>query len=300
MAAQQRGQRMRAIWNWVGIAGAVLAAYIAKTVFHFSETQIGVAFLVAVIAIFLWVLEYQVNALKEKRPKFEKKRLDALFRSKPIEVKHKPPKNLTTDGQERFGAEAYDFEFFREFWFFGEAANRSFKDGPWRLQEIDETEISGMGLAGYGPAYGRRYEIFFNQVKMGLLQIIASHHRDFEKQDKSVIAEIELDAFPVTALPYSHIRGFLSGLAGLLTKIKRPDDGGKSEYEQATSNIENALSEAMWDVVSDYTLSEQHSFWGDFTVRIDGTPEQYYHMEGCETAERMRAAQGEQATARSA
>jgi hypothetical protein len=135
---------MRVIRDLGAAAGFIAAWYVAVYFFHLSPTQV----VVVGLCLGLWVLSYQINTLKEEKPKFKKKRLDALLRSKPIEVKHKPPKNLTADGQERFGAEAYDFEFFREFWFFGEAANRRLVQdgGPWRLQEIDETEISGFGL----------------------------------------------------------------------------------------------------------------------------------------------------------
>jgi hypothetical protein len=65
---------------------------------------------------------------------------------------------------------------------FGEAVNRDLEHEPIRIQEISDTDISG-DLSREGPACGRRYEIFYNQVKIGLLQIKASYHRHFDKQD---------------------------------------------------------------------------------------------------------------------
>src|SRR5262245_30982545 len=100
---------MRTILTWLGIGGAILAVYIAKTFFNFSDTQIGFASLV----ILQMVLAYQVNELKEQRPTFKKKRLDDLFHSEPIAVKHKQPKSLTPDGKERWGADEHDFESFK-------------------------------------------------------------------------------------------------------------------------------------------------------------------------------------------
>jgi hypothetical protein len=129
-------------------------------------------------------------------------------------IKHDPPKNLTPDGERRYGAEDYDFECFMLFWYFGEAVNRDLGDSPFKIQEISDTNISG-DLSSEGPAYGRRYEIFYNQVKLGLLQIMASHHRHFDKQDQSVYAHATLDGAPITALPYATLYGFLQTNRGL-------------------------------------------------------------------------------------
>jgi hypothetical protein len=273
---------MRTVLTWLGIGSAILGAYVAKTFFNLTEFQIAIGFLAIVVV----VLSHQINALRDEKPKFKKKRLHDLFYSEPIKVQHKPPNDLTPDGKQRWGAEDYDFECFRALWFFGQAANQHLEYARFRLQEIGETEISG-DLSSDGPEYGRRYEIFYNQVKLGLLQIMARHERHFDKQDRSVYAEITIDGVPVTALPYENVYGFLVTIASLVTSTsRRPHDGPKTEYEAALSDIQYKLMDAMWRTSRDYTLTEQSTWFWDFKVRLCGTPDLYYAMESHARGER--------------
>ena len=99
---------MRTVWTWMAIGGAILGAYLAQTFFNLTSTQIAIAY--GIVA--LMALSFQVNSLKEEKPRFKKKRLNDLFYSEPIDVKHKAPQNLTADGKERWGAEDHDFECF--------------------------------------------------------------------------------------------------------------------------------------------------------------------------------------------
>jgi hypothetical protein len=110
---------MRTVWTWMAIGGAILAAYLAQTIFNPSGAQIAIA--CGIIA--LMVLSHQVNTLKEERPQLKKKFVKRLLESEPIAVKHKPPKNLTPDGKKAWGADKHDFECFLLFWYFGEAVN---------------------------------------------------------------------------------------------------------------------------------------------------------------------------------
>ena len=274
---------MRTVLTWLAIGGAILAAYFAQTFFNLSNTQI--AFVYGMVGL-MW-LNYEINTLKESRPQLKKKFVKDLLYSKPKTVKHNPPKNLTPDGKERYGAEKYDFECFLLFWFFGEAVNGELQDSATRIQEINSTDLSLPPHSMDGPAYGRRYEIFYNQVKIGLLEIEANSGWPPNKWDKSVFAHIALDRVPVTALPHHAVRGFLGTIAGLVTSEKKPR-GSTSEYEHASSTINYEVAETMWGVLHAYTLAEP--FGGDdLAVHLSGTPDRYYHLEAYERAKRTGA-----------
>jgi hypothetical protein len=273
---------MRTVLTWIGIGGAILALYIVPALFGLTGSQLTTFFLI----VGLMVLSYQVNSLREANPKLKKKFVNDLLFSEPIAVKHDRPKSLTPDGNEKWGAGRHDFECFRDFWYFGEAVNRDLEHHEWfRIQELADTEITG-DLSREGPAYGRRYEIFFNKVKVGLLQIMARYHSD--EQDKSVSVDIALDRVPVTALPYQRLYCFLGTIASLVTSTDRkPHDGGRTEYEEAVAAIDHQLAETMWNALNNYTLGEPTL--SELEVRFSGTPDRYYHIEGHERAERMRA-----------
>jgi hypothetical protein len=62
--------------------------------------------------------------------------------------------------------------------------------GPWRLQELPESELSNLG-GEYQPTYGRRYAVFHNQVRIGLIEL--RPWWDYSTESPHVIAHIELD-----------------------------------------------------------------------------------------------------------
>jgi hypothetical protein len=147
--------------------------------------------------------------------------VDDLLFSEPIAVKHDRPKSLTPDGNERWGAEKHDFECFQSFWYFADWINKLYSDlsEPIRLQELGDTSIRG-SLSREAPAYGRRYDIFYNQTKIGLLQIRAGLHRHFDKQDKSV--DVQIEPPPATAATAAAVQLSAVPVPTTVVGAKRP------------------------------------------------------------------------------
>jgi hypothetical protein len=232
-----------------------------------------------VISGALLVLAHQVNELRESRkPRLKPKVRRALLWANPITVKHDTPRSLTPDEKECFGAEKHDFECFQSFWYFADCINKLYSDlsGPIRLQELGDTLIQG-SLSNHGPAYGRRYDIFYNQCKIGLLEICAGLDRHFDPENKSVDLEITIDRVPPTMLPYSVVYGFLQSIASLVTSAHRPKYPGntayaKTEYQHAMSEIRTAISELMWNMHRD------DDWFSELQIELSGTPDHYYRL----------------------
>lgn len=101
----------------------------------------------------------------------------ALFESAPIEPRHDVPEHIGSGG---FNSEVSDCDrlFFDHFDLFARAINSiytpsgSWEGGPWRLQEVADTLIRLSGVDDY-PDHGRRYEVFYNQACLGLVEINA-------------------------------------------------------------------------------------------------------------------------------
>jgi len=226
----------------------------------------------------LLVLTYQVKELRDARkPRLKRKILTELRFGEPIKVKHDTPGSPTLDGKQQWGAERHDFECFQSLWYFPHWINKLYSDlsEPIRLQELQDTRIRG-SRADEGPAYGRRYDIYYNRCKIGLLEVCAGLDRVFDPVDKSVDVEITIDGVPPTVLPYSDVYGFLSTVASLVTSRKKPKyahlPNGETEYDDAMSNIRTAMTELMWN-----THSEGDG-WTELRVRLSGTPDHYYDL----------------------
>lgn len=226
----------------------------------------------------LLVLAYVVSELRNAtKSRLRPRILRELRFGEPIKVKHATPRSLTHDGKQRYGAEKHDFECFQLLWYFPEWINKLYSDlsEPIRLQELRDTSISG-SRADEGPAYGRRYDIYYNRCKIGLLEICASLDRVFDPAVKSVDVEITINAVPPTVLPYSDVYGFLSTVASLVTSRSKPKyahlPNGETEYDDALSSIRTAMAELMWN-----TRSEADA-WTELSIRLSGTPDHYYEL----------------------
>jgi hypothetical protein len=165
-----------------------------------------IVFLNVMATIALW------RAVGRKPPKPKKDFISKLLDDKPIVPEHLPPKiigenfsSLVTDGDRQFFEDFIDFGVVVNWWLADEHVG-----GPWRLQELAKTDLGLPRLyIRDEPAFGRRYAIFHNQIRLGTLEVSSSPLYSSEKRD--VTARIELDS--VWLLAFGSIAGFLKGIA---------------------------------------------------------------------------------------
>jgi hypothetical protein len=153
------------------------------------------------------------------------KLLDTLFNSDPIEPKHSRPASLTGG----FGGGFFDSEsgnlFFADFDMFADYINGFYNSadevGPWRLEELANTELS---TAIDSPAFGRRYRVFYNQAHIGLVELhdaLYDPRFDAEK-DRRFWVNVQINL--ARLLPFPQVLGFLH-------LIVEPDaEGQRSVY----------------------------------------------------------------------
>jgi hypothetical protein len=201
-----------------------------------------------------------------RKPERLKKRfIKALLESEPIEPKHRQPKTIG----EGWGVDDQDRKFFTDFADFADVANWRFSDPhvgePWRLQELPDT---GLKLDfSDSPSYGRRYDIYHNQVQVGKLELSATH-----LAENKVFAEMNLEW--VRLLPISTIRALLNGLA---MHICDPDPKSE-EYRQARTAINNCLIDTLWQAQQITEFDGQG--YGDLQLQFDGSAEWYFRRKG--------------------
>jgi hypothetical protein len=216
-----------------------------------------------------------------RRPeKLKKKFLKRLFESKPITPKHQPPP-LKVDTPGVFGKEKKTelMQFFSDFAEFANVVNWWLADpyvgSPWRLQELPEVDMSLHGNFDSGPIYGRSYEIFHNQERLGTLEI--SPGSQYSAESPKVITHIQFDV--VRIFSFDAIRTFLTHIAQHTCDF-RP---GTKEYFEAQQAIDRAMTEVLWQIsqVSRFGLDfgEDH---GEINLRLDGTATWYVGRRDCE------------------
>lgn len=140
---------------------------------------------------------------------------------------------------------ARDRELYKEFDIFASVINDIYKDEPWRLQERRDANIPDPN----DPTFGPRYQVFYNQVEVGGVDIFA-HHK-FKIENPVCYMNIEIEH--VRLLPFGQVRGFVWTLCSNVTW------DANREFEKT---IDQMLMEALWEL--DFNDSVKHCAWAKF------------------------------------
>jgi hypothetical protein len=202
--------------------------------------------------------------------------LAALLHSGPINPQHDRPASLTGDRSPNFGSDAEE-RFFADFDMFANqinnlyTASNGWEGGPWRLQELANTEMS---LSNYDdPTFGRRYTIFYNHAAIGLIEICGIL---YDLESARVSTDIELEH--VRLLPFEEVAGFLVTLSQYLAW------GKPEEFAVTQRSIDRALIAVVWSRNRD--VDED----GRITLRLTGSSQNYLNWKKQVLSNRARGA----------
>jgi len=221
------------------------------------------------------------------RPKFKqlnKKFRKALWESNPIEPKHNKPK---FEPFNRAIAE-WDAKFFYEFDDFADVMNWYLADDneptSWRLQELPYTDV---GRADDGPRSGRAYDLFYNRMEVGKLEIHGNvfYGKEGKEREREIYTRLELNW--VRLLSYHDVMEFVTSLA---THVVDPKPQS-SEWTAATNAINTTILNALWDSyrISEFDLPGDTN-WGELELRLHGTPTFYFGRRDCEAFAELKRA----------
>jgi hypothetical protein len=220
------------------------------------------AWLILFVAVLLWTCyycRYGYLELKRKAGKSEReaKQEDNILLGTPIEPKHANPR------LKRWGITESLRRFFADFDQFGVIANRwaPIMDSPWRLQELKDIRLRT--FKNDSPKHGRRYDLFYNQQRVGSLEIADTP--DYTTEEPRVCANVVIrDA---RLIPLDEVSRVLTSIAILLSA------GTGDEYAEAKRNVETALIQAHWmkrseDMDAPAEVVVEVSFLGSATTYI--------------------------------
>jgi hypothetical protein len=237
-----------------------------------NSGQADMAFEILVFIVLLnvgaTITLWRVTARKPE--KLRKKFITVLMSSKPIVPKHQSPKSMGGQLENTFLVTQEDRLFFTDFVDFGAVVNWWLGDedvgGPWRLQELPNTELS-IGFSDT-PRFGRRYDIFYNQVRLGTLEIYPGSPYSAEQQ--IVYSAIELEW--VRLLDFDTLHRFLEDIALHVCD----NDTRTKEYLQTRVYIDRALSRVLWQNqrITQYNFDGQG--YGELELLLEGSPVWYF------------------------
>ena len=188
-----------------------------------------------------------------QRPGRPKKKFIRLLRNgKPIIPAHRAPQTTEGDSQS-------DRVFFEDFAWFGEVVNSWLSDehvgaSSWRLQELPETQLK-LNHWQVGPQYGRSYQIWFNQVRLGRLEVSAGYPYSTETQNMYAFIELE----NVRLLPFGTVEHFLGAIS----------DHVNDENENARLKSQRLITDVMLQVL--WRIQEIDTQHPNYTTTIGVT-----------------------------
>jgi hypothetical protein len=220
-----------------------------------------------IIVVVNVVVTYSLAA--QRQPKLKKKFRKQLYGTNPITPKHQPPKAI--GGKFESLVRKQDRVFFADFADFASVVNWWLADehvgSRWQLQELPETELSLHGVFDYGPTFGRSYAVFFNEVRLGALEVKPSGR--YSPDHPCVITYLHLDY--VRLLSFKTIRDFFDVIAMHACYYSRDS----KEYFEAQQAIDRAMTEALWrsNEVDVYNINAPD--YGEIDLRLDGLASWY-------------------------
>jgi len=228
------------------------------------ELLAGLLFVNLLATISLW----RVSARKPE--KLRKKFLSALLHSAPITPNHQPPKSIG-EGFSSPLVSNDDQRFFDDFGDFARVVNWWLADSdvgsPWRLQELPDTELS-LRFSDM-PNFGRRYSIFYNQVRLGTLEVSPAHLR-YSADNPLVYADIEIEW--VRLLTLHTVRALLDAIA---LHVSDPNQNTLGHL-QIEVGIDRALTEVVWQTQRISESGMDGESYGQLELRLHGLATWYF------------------------
>jgi hypothetical protein len=171
-----------------------------------------------------------------------------------ITPKHTPP--VLEDSWKRY----VDPQFFIDFEDFANVVNRYFDETSWRLQELPDAKF----FIGSSSKYGRRYDIFHGQARLGTLQLT-------KISDFPVRAYINLDN--VHLLSFSTVYDFLIGIAGHVCDSEARATG--ETFSTVRQRIDTTLTASLWEATRVSNLHHERDY-GRINLTFHGSANTYF------------------------
>jgi hypothetical protein len=150
------------------------------------------------------------------------------------------------------------------------------------LQELSNTHLR-LSLAD-SPDFGRRYEVFYNQARLGTLEVAAmidSKGKDYSTAANPCVRTY-VSLHMVRLLHFDDISELLNVIA---LHVTDDSSDGSAERLKTRQFIDAAMMKALWSgqQISEYEdLDDQD--WGELSLTLYGTPSFYFRRKKAPSA----------------
>ena len=236
--------------------------------------------IVVINAFVTFGLWRQVSRKANKPFGLNKKAAKALWGSEPIDPRHDPP--AAPGGQYSGLAGEEDKRFFADFREFASVVNwwltEDFTSSNFRLQDLPDGDLRLNHNFGSGPSLGRCFALYYNQTRVGRLEVSPGYPYTTEVPLTHTTVEIEWARF----FGFDELMEFLGAIALHVTS----SDPKSAEKLAARQAIMAALMQTLW---GEYRISQYDRAvgdvenWGELKVQLQGVAEFYMRRKYSQT-----------------
>ncbi|MGO8024149.1 hypothetical protein [Rhizobium leguminosarum] len=228
---------------WIAIVIAIGVLSAVQERLSVPNYIVGLAILGLGAIVIGFQIESRVRALEERVDRKDYSGIINQLNGVRHKPRHQQPESLEAGGARASDIESAHHMVFEDFRWFGALLNRHLPD--WAIEELNDTRFRG----DYGPAIGRRYNVWYRACQVGTIQVSKGSGRSLErervKEERS--ARVELDLNYLRFIPYQVAHNFVYQIALLIGAYDFED--GRVSRAKADAAAAGSLGGHLWEVV---------------------------------------------------
>lgn len=143
-----------------------------------------------------------------------------------------------------------------------------FSKSPFRLQDLPQMDVSLNVDHSGGPVNGRCFALYYNQIKLGRVEVRPSY--EYRTESPEVFTSVEVDW--ARFIGFGELTEFLGAIAIHVTSENPKND----DRTTACQSINRSLTETLW---GNYRISQYDKAgdqdWGELKLSFRGTADFY-------------------------
>ncbi|MGR9252518.1 hypothetical protein [Rhizobium leguminosarum] len=229
---------------WIALVALWGIVWAAQRVFAIPEQTIWIVMIMFFIAVGSYHFENRLQALEERVVRKDYSGILQELEGERHVPKHQQPESLAAAGAIKGWTKEPHEILFEDFRWWAAVLNQNVSD-PWSIEEINDIELRGYD----GPAYGRKFRVWYNACEVGRMQVAVGGFRLLkpERFADDRCARVDLELSYLRFIPLDDARSLISTL---VLFIKPFDfDNAELSREKAGAAASDVLAGYLWEAV---------------------------------------------------
>ena len=235
--------------------GGGLVAIILGRHLGYPDNSIFITVLAIYLLILTFIVERKLVEIEQRVIKPDYNGILKLLQGPRHVPQHTQPESLIAGGASPSRITAAQQIVFEDFEWFAAALNMWLQD-DWTLEELNDTNVRGYDA----PESGRRYRVWFNECKVGTIQVVAGGLGTLKPESffENRIALVEVELNYLRFIPFEDAQAFLYQIQLMVGKFDFND--GEVSRARASAVVSAALGGYLWEAVRNPDIDPMFNF----------------------------------------